>query len=299
MGRIYVMRFVCDIGCAVCCDNLFIGCTQKEGLTAAIPSGEHLFSFFPLPEKGYCLPISMYIDVCRPSACPEGIVLKILPENELICEIRFVTVSSVLPHILSRYEAGGDAVVVYEDNGINASFLRDETPISALRIKDTCSCCTTTSHSDMLIATADDIIVTADRDTLRSIRIYNNSEIDGGFICEHTGHPDGACVKHSISRIHAAGIDLPSADRYPAISLALASKHGIKDVLPKLLTRSLAESLSFDDICDFFGSFSTIEYDLCTSKKLCLGYELSPRILEIRSFEAELSNGRISNISEI
>ena len=59
MSRICVMRFASDIPCAVSCDDLLIGRTEGEGLTAALPCAEHFFSFSPLPAEGYALHVEI------------------------------------------------------------------------------------------------------------------------------------------------------------------------------------------------------------------------------------------------
>lgn len=299
MGSICIMRFTSEIKCVVSCDNLVIGYVEDEGLTAAIPCGNHFFTFSPFPSSGFCLPISMYIDVCSPSFCPEGISLKLISDSEILCHISFYTVKNEVPHILSHCDEDDTSVIIYEDNGINISFIKDGSPISAMHIKNSCTNFSTISYYNKLIACVDDITVFTDMQNLRDISIIKNSEFKSGKVIEHTGHPEDAVILHDLLG-KSSILEPPSPDNHAIITLALAIHYKSKELIYRLLNRSLLESLTFEDISEFFGSFNSIEYELCTNKKLCLSYELYPRIFEIRSFEAELlSDGKIANITEV
>ena len=297
MSRICVMRFASDIPCAVSCDDLLIGRTEGEGLTAALPCAEHFFSFSPLPAEGYALPLYMNIDVCSPAACPEGIALRLLPEHELLCSISFPVLKRRMPCILSRRDDGADSVVLFFDAGVNVCFMHENIAVSAVRISDDCESFSTHSSGGCLVACADDTVAYAPKDDLKDVRVLKDSSFSEGAIWQNTAHPCALRLRYELRG--GCSLIFSKEDTFPAFALALTSKLGLAEQCMSLLAPSLSRLLSFEDIREFFGDFHHIEYDYSSRTRLALSYELRPRIYELRLFSVELSGGRVANIAAI
>lgn len=297
MNRICVMRFLSDIPCAVSCDGLFIGCAEDKGLTAAIPCAQHFFTFSSLPREGFALPLNMYIDVCAPKSCPEGIKLTRLPENELICSLKFPTLKRKMPCVLSRTDEGIYSVVLYYDAGVNVCFMKEDIVEGAARLSDDCKSFSTYAQGGYLIACADKTTAYAPKSDLKDIRMVENSVFSDGVIRESTAHPSGLTIEHSLTG--EVSLKFEKKDEYPAFTLALCAKLGLREICMGLLAPSLAGTLGFEDIREFFGDFHHIDYDFSSRGRLALCYELSERIFELRLFDVELSGGRVANIAPV
>ncbi len=299
MSLICVMRFVSNLPCAISCDNLFIGTLRDDGLTSAIPCGEHFFSFHPLPDEGIAIPLSMHIDVCEPASCPEGITLKLLPGSELICDIAFPVIKREIPHIICKYDEGSDSAAIYYDGGVNVCLMREGKVITAFRLCDECQDFSINSFGSYYILCVDEKVIIADKNTLKQTQIIDHCTYHNGMIYKNTPHPDGLRIRQTLDDPSAGIIELSKRDNYPAFTLALSTKCADRSTAMDLLSPSLLKSLTFDDLCEFFGDFYDIEYDFSSPTKLCLSYALHPGIYEIKEFSVELSSGKISNISEV
>lgn len=240
----------------------------------------------------------MHIDVCEPVSCPEGITLKLLPGSELICDIAFPVIKREIPHIICKYDEGSDSAAIYYDGGVNVCLMREGKVITAFRLCDECQDFSINSFGSYYILCVDEKVIIADKNTLKQTQIIDLVPIITAWSIRIPITPT-ASNRQTLDDPSAGIIELSKRDNYPAFTLALSAKCADRSTAMDLLSPSLLKSLTFDDLCEFFGDFYDIEYDFSSPTKLCLSYALHPGIYEIKEFSVELSSGKISNISEV
>lgn len=292
MSRVCVAEFSGDTPYAVSLDGVFTGIANKEGLTLVIPPGEHLFTFLPLCVKSNAFCASMYTDLFSPSDCPAGITLRLLPGGEALIFVCFKKIFSKTPHIIKERTLSQLKAILYFDSGVNLSIEEEGKIIAVKRICDDGESFGLFIRGSAVYAKTDTLAVVYEKSSGFEI-IAGVYEDDGNLFLKRNGvlmslykdAPEQLIIKDSRP------VTLMSA-------LALISKYKLYGYIDSVLTKSLCQCLSKEDICSFFDNFYDIEEALCDEKTLMLSYEIKKGVYEIKSFGSDIISGKIDNIYE-
>lgn len=93
-----------------------------------------------------------------------------------------------------------------------------------------------------------------------------------------------------------------NSSRDIAIALVQSVKYKLKEEYPMLVANEISESVSFEDLCEFFGRFelcSVMPENLCTCEEVVVGvYDKKTEIISPKKFFFTISDGKISDVRE-